>query len=105
MFKRLDFQSLATKVAAGAAPQALEERDYVTVRDAAGLAAMTKELRAAGSFAVDTETTSLVALQAELVGVSFSARPGRALPAVPARFVPAVRCAAPPAEYASCRYR
>jgi len=76
LFRRLDFQSLVGKVAGGARPQ--ETRDYHTVRDAAQLAAMIAELRAAGSFAVDTETTSLFPLEAEIVGVSFSAAPGRA---------------------------
>jgi DNA polymerase-1 len=35
-------------------------------------------LRAAGEFAVDTETTSINYMQAELVGFSFAATPGRA---------------------------
>ena len=56
----------------------LPDTDYVTVTDAAGLEDMERELRAAGRFAFDTETTSLFPLEAELVGVSFSARTGRA---------------------------
>ena len=52
--------------------------DYVTVTDAETLAAMSRELREAGRFAFDTETTSLFPLEAELVGVSFAARAGRA---------------------------
>jgi DNA polymerase-1 len=39
---------------------------------------MIDELTRAGAFAVDTETTSLFPMQAELVGVSFSAAPMRA---------------------------
>lgn len=54
------------------------ERDYVTIRNEQELEAMAEELRGAGSFAVDTETTSLFPLQADLVGVSFSAEAGRA---------------------------
>jgi DNA polymerase I len=79
LFRRLDFQSLAKKVAAGgtkAQPEMV--RDYVQVKTPEDFAAMEKELRAAGAFAWDTETTSLYALQAELVGMSFSAAPGRA---------------------------
>ena len=50
------------------------ERDYVTVRDADGLEAMIAELTAAGSFALDTETTSLFPIDAKLVGLSFSVK-------------------------------
>jgi DNA polymerase-1 len=76
LFRRLDFQSLVRKVLEGAPKETA--RDYVTVRDAAGLEALIAELRAAGTFALDTETTGLAALEVEIVGVSFSARAGRA---------------------------
>ncbi len=76
LYRRLDFKSLLPKVTAG--PKAVEARDYVLVRDAAGLEAMIRELRDAGTFAFDTETTSLMPLQARLVGCSFSAKPMRA---------------------------
>ena len=75
LYTRLDFKSLADELQA---PQEAEEREYVIVRDAAQLDAMLGELRAAGAFAVDTETTSLFPLQAELVGVSLSAAPQKA---------------------------
>jgi DNA polymerase-1 len=76
LYKRLDFKSLLPRVTSQV--QAAEKRDYVLVRDRAGLDAMLAELRAAGTFALDTETTSLFPLQAELVGLSFSAAPMRA---------------------------
>jgi DNA polymerase-1 len=76
VFGKLGFQSLLKKVAEGT--RASEPRDYRVVKSAAELEAMIDELRAAGAFAVDTETTGLFPLQAELVGVSFSARPLRA---------------------------
>jgi DNA polymerase-1 len=76
LFRELDFQSLVAKVAAEAPPELA--RDYVTVRDAAALDAMIAELRGLGRFALDTETTSLFPLEAELVGLSFSGRDGRA---------------------------
>jgi len=77
VYRRLDFQSLVKKLLAQSGPER-EERDYVTVEDEKALEAMIAELCAAGSFALDTETTSLFPLEATLVGVSFSARPGRA---------------------------
>ena len=53
-------------------------RDYVTITNQAELDAMIEELTAAGTFAPDSETTSLFPLQADLVGLSFSASPLRA---------------------------
>ncbi|HPF15160.1 MAG TPA: DNA polymerase I, partial [Planctomycetota bacterium] len=78
LFHKLDFRSLADKVRSVGVPEAQVDRDYVTVRDAQGLAAMEKELRQAGRFSVDTETTGLSPLEVSLVGVSLSAKPGRA---------------------------
>ncbi len=76
-FGKLGFQSLMKKVESSA-PDESEKRDYRCVRNASDLAAMEKELRASGRFAIDTETTSLFPLEAELVGVSFSCEPLRA---------------------------
>jgi len=76
LFSRLGFISLLKKVVPEAEPAG--SRDYVTVGDGAGLDALIAELRRAGTFAVDTETTSLFPLEAELVGLSFSAAPLRA---------------------------
>jgi DNA polymerase-1 len=79
LFRELEFGTLLEKVAAAApAPSRSGPRDYAVVRDRAGLEGMCAELRAAGSFALDTETTGLAPLEAELVGFSFSAAPGRA---------------------------
>jgi DNA polymerase-1 len=50
----------------------------VIVRDRPALEALAAEIRAAGSFALDTETTGLFPMAAELVGLSFAARAGRA---------------------------
>jgi DNA polymerase-1 len=52
--------------------------DYRTVTTEAALESLVKLLHKAELIAVDTETTSLDPLQAELVGLSFSARPGLA---------------------------
>jgi DNA polymerase I len=79
LFERLQFRSLLESLEGGQQGAQLgEERDYVTVHDLEGLAAMEAELREAGAFAFDTETTSLFPLAAELVGMSFSASAGRA---------------------------
>src|SRR5262249_11382890 len=72
----MGFQSLLKKVAEGS--RAAEPRDYHLVRNAGELEAMIAELRKAGAFAVDTETTSLFPMQAQIVGASFSAAPMRA---------------------------
>jgi DNA polymerase-1 len=76
LFGALDFQSLAQRLSRGPSPEL--PRDYLTVRDEAALETMIAELTAAGRFSVDSETTSLFPLEAELVGVSFSAGGGRA---------------------------
>ncbi len=78
LFRRLDFRSFLEQTLASTVEKPRSPRDYHTVRDAKDLAALERELRAAGAFAFDTETTSLFALEAELVGMSFSAAPGRA---------------------------
>ena len=51
---------------------------YVTIRDAETLQAWIDEARDIGAFAVDTETTSLDEMTAELVGLSLATAPGRA---------------------------
>ncbi|MDP2087536.1 MAG: DNA polymerase I [Gemmobacter sp.] len=51
---------------------------YVTIRDAATLDAWIAQAREQGVVAVDTETTSLDEMRAELVGVSLALAPGRA---------------------------
>jgi DNA polymerase-1 len=53
------------------------QRDYQIVDTTAALSAMVEELHAAGSFAFDTETDSLDAMRANLVGLSFSPSAGR----------------------------
>ena len=79
LFRDLEFVSLVDQVAS-AAPQdaASSERNYHTVTTADELAAMESALREAGSFALDTETTSLFPMEAEIVGMSFSAAEGEA---------------------------
>ena len=85
-FTRLEFKSwldvLDTAVTAAepapAAPTSVERRDYHLITSEQDLRHWIDELRAAGEFAVDTETTSINYMQAQLVGFSFAAEPGRA---------------------------
>jgi len=51
---------------------------YTAVTDAEALAGWIAAIREAGFVAIDTETTSLDEMQAELVGISLSVAPGRA---------------------------
>ena len=57
---------------------AIEKVNYTTILDMDALDAWIKEATRIGQVAVDTETTSLNAMQASLVGVSLSIHPGSA---------------------------
>ena len=76
LFHELGFQSLIKSVAQHTGDK--EERDYRTITTQAELDEMIAELREHGAFAWDTETTSLFAMEAELVGISFCAQERRA---------------------------
>ncbi len=91
MFKELEFKPWVTEIMNGAdgaggaegdaeeTPPASDiETDYDTVFDLDALDKWIETLKAAEYFAFDTETTSLDYMDAELVGVSFSATPGKA---------------------------
>lgn len=56
----------------------LDEAEYETVTTMAALQSWIDEAFAAGTVAVDTETTSLNAMRAKLVGLSLSVVPGKA---------------------------
>jgi len=68
----LDFHSLRDGFFPEAAQQ--ETLDYVLVLTEAQLDEALAEMRAAGAFAIDTETTSTDPMRAELVGISLSCR-------------------------------
>ncbi len=75
LFLELEFHSLVREFA----PEGDEvEEDYELVLDPDRVREVVDEMRAADRFAVDTETTSLDPMRAELVGVSLCAEPGRA---------------------------
>ena len=58
--------------------QGAVEKHYECIVDDAGLEKWMQKIASAGLTAVDTETTSLDALAAELVGISLSVKPGEA---------------------------
>ena len=68
----------APDMAANTAPDAASTLDYQCIQSLAELKQWVDLARAAGVVAVDTETTSLDAMVADLVGVSLSVRPGQA---------------------------
>ena len=70
--------SIAPVPAADLDPSLAARGDYEAITTIEQLQAWIARLRAAGQFAFDTETDSLDALRANLVGLSFSAEPGRA---------------------------
>jgi len=57
---------------------AIEPESYTCIRDMDALAPWLETIRAQGYVAVDTETTSLDEMQADLVGISLATAPGRA---------------------------
>lgn len=68
----------AAAVAAHAAAVPIDRAAYETVRDLATLQTWIAEARAHGVVAVDTETSALDSMSADLVGVSLATAPGRA---------------------------
>ncbi len=61
-----------------AEPEEAPESDYELIVTEAALDAWVARLQAAGEFALDTETTSTMPMQAKLVGISFACEPGSA---------------------------
>ncbi|WP_321365695.1 DNA polymerase I [uncultured Desulfuromusa sp.] len=73
LFKQLEFPKLLQQFSR----EKLQDStggDYQVVLTENELSSMVEELKGAECFAIDTETTSLVAVQADLVGLSFSCR-------------------------------
>ncbi len=74
LFRELEFASLADQFA-----QRLEQEvNYRPITTEEQLAWLIEQLRAAGKFALDIETTSLSPIDAEIVGLSFAWRAGEA---------------------------
>jgi len=71
-------QTVAEAAVEAAKDVTIDTGAYETVRDLERLEAWIAEAREIGHVAVDTETTSLNAMQAEVVGVSLATAPGKA---------------------------
>ena len=83
LFQRLEFKSWVDELEgeeAGEAPAPAEqvEVDYETILAKASFNRWLQRLKDAELFAFDTETTSLHAMEAEIVGVSFAVEAGKA---------------------------
>lgn len=76
LFKELEFSSLIDRVAVSA--EARKKKEYHLVRTVAALQDLAARLRRSGEFTFDLETTSQDPMRAEVVGLSFSMRPGEA---------------------------
>jgi DNA polymerase-1 len=76
--QRFEFNSWLQELEADE-PPADETADYRTLFEAAELDALIADLEGAELIAVDTETTSLDPMQAELVGISICTQPGTAV--------------------------
>jgi DNA polymerase-1 len=81
-FRSQEMESIARELASGESengesgpgPAARQDRDYRIVRNAAELAEAVAQIRKAGAVSVDTETTSVNPVAAELVGISLAVR-------------------------------
>ena len=71
-------EALAAERAAEAVAQKIDRSAYVTVTDIVTLEGFIAEAREAGLVAVDTETSALDAMAADLIGISLAVKPGRA---------------------------
>jgi len=75
LFKKLEFRQL---LKAHPKKSDLSQKKYHTILTEASLNALIKRLEAASLFAVDTETTSVHPMRADLVGLSFALEPDEA---------------------------
>ncbi len=75
LFRELEFRQLQQSLPR---PEGARPKDYRTILDAADLAELIARLKAAELVAVDTETTSVDPMRAELVGLSFAVEDDRA---------------------------
>ena len=85
LFRQLEFHGFVARLpAVEPHPRAIngqanaEEASIGTVDTVEGLQALVKELAAAERFALDVQSTSQLAMSGELVGIGFSAVPGKA---------------------------
>ncbi|MFA5699917.1 MAG: DNA polymerase I [Desulfuromonas sp.] len=76
IFRELEFQQLYEEFAVQK-PKPQQDCDYTCVTTAAQLEELVRALGAAEYFSIDTETTSIEAMRADLVGLSFSVKPAQ----------------------------
>jgi DNA polymerase-1 len=76
--KRYEFNSWLKELPGDSEETVKKSTDYRTIDNIQDLKSLVTELESSELFAVDTETTSLDPMQAELVGLSFSTREGQA---------------------------
>jgi len=69
LFKELEFTRLLREISS---MEKEEEVNYQSIKSESGFRTLVSELKKAGEFALDTETTDVNPIDAELVGISFS---------------------------------
>ncbi|MDD2390533.1 MAG: DNA polymerase I [Desulfobacterales bacterium] len=75
LFKELEFKQLCETFSR---PSDQSQKQYHAVMSESGLTHLIDQLKSAGLFALDTETTSVNPMRADLVGLSFSTRANEA---------------------------
>jgi len=78
LYKEMEFKSWLSELLQNSTANIEKYANYAIITTQEVLADWIKKLNAATLFAVDTETTSLDAMQAELVGISFAIEKGNA---------------------------
>ncbi len=78
LFTELEFKNWLKEVAEQSADSKPASQHYETILDNASFNRWMKQLKAAKEFAFDTETTSIDAMAAQLVGISFAIELGKA---------------------------
>jgi len=76
--EELQAGSAAEEASPSVAPTLPEQREYTCILELDELNRAIEDVRRAGIFAVDTETTSINYMEAELVGFSIACEPGKA---------------------------
>ena len=76
MFERFEFKAWLDELGGSASQPKAQTGDYTCILDQTTLEDWISRLKAAGQFAVDTETTSISYMDAELVGFSFCVEAG-----------------------------
>ena len=76
LFMKLEFRRLTDKYSELAGPVEEERAEYHLVSDPGEVKELVARIRAAGAVSIDTETTDIDPMRAELVGISVAVEPG-----------------------------